>query len=729
MSLSDTEFTPVVLLAGLVLAVASLQPAMAQLYQPPRPYAMWDTWLFPDRGEYHLFFLQSERGVTWNKIGRAVSKDMIHWTPLASIPSKGPKGAWDEAPTLTGMTAKLGDRYVMFYGSASHGQQIGIMTSPDLKTWTKHPGNPTLKIMPPHYSGGDWRDMCTFYDPSEKRWHGYICAQTGQSRPVLGPVKDKTLVAWVYPANTRQRGGSALTLDAGPSAADNFDGIVFGERTPGKWMAGSNFYRRTPADQSAYRLETAGLDTLVQMAIVYKGDRITIYRNGEQYADYKNEDPVSFGSGTAAVFGLRHVGASERAGRFFAGAIEEARAYNVALDQAAIRGLKPGTASDQKPIALWDFKDGSTRDSMGTFPDGVLHGGATVVDGKLVLDGVDGYMITPTQGPKACIAHLVSKDLIEWDYLPPVLASPEFVDMEVPDYFELNGRHYLMFSSGRSRKDTSGRKNASGTYYVMGESRDGPYRVPGNALLLGSGNGRFDNYVGRTIPFEGGRLLYHHTAGGPVTWATPKLVRQYDDGTLWLKCWPGLAKLETRTLLDGVKGISTDDTVAEGKWSVQGDRLTGRAPKGKRSVLWLGVSAANAAITCKVDWNDAEAVGLIWRWDGKKGAGLSLRRETDIAAIVNVAAAGSKAPGLKLVDGYQGLKTHPSDKPGVNHVRVLVRAHRVEVYVNDRWIFGASLTDSPPTGRIGLLVEGGSGVFSELRIAEIEPMRIPKSAD
>ena len=37
---------------------------------------------------------------------------------------------------------------------------------------------------------------------------------------------DKTLVAWVSPADLTQRGGSALTLDNGDG---NFDGIVFGE--------------------------------------------------------------------------------------------------------------------------------------------------------------------------------------------------------------------------------------------------------------------------------------------------------------------------------------------------------------------------------------------------------------------------------------------------------------------------------------------------------------------
>ena len=47
---------------------------------------------------------------------------------------------------------------------------------------------------------------------------------------------DKTLVSWVCLANTTQQGGSALTIQRG----DPFDGIVFGEKEAGKWMAGSD---------------------------------------------------------------------------------------------------------------------------------------------------------------------------------------------------------------------------------------------------------------------------------------------------------------------------------------------------------------------------------------------------------------------------------------------------------------------------------------------------------
>src|SRR5260221_14307893 len=49
-------------------------------------------------------------------------------------------------------------------------------------------------------------------------------------------LKDKTLVAWVAPANLTQQGGSVLTIEDDQA---HFDGILFGEIAPAKWMPGS----------------------------------------------------------------------------------------------------------------------------------------------------------------------------------------------------------------------------------------------------------------------------------------------------------------------------------------------------------------------------------------------------------------------------------------------------------------------------------------------------------
>ena len=115
----------------------------------------------------------------------------------------------------------------------------------------------------------------------------------------------KTLVAWVIPANLTQQGGSVLTIQSG----DRFDAIVLGERARGRWMAGSNYYKRTQPNQNHYPAETADAETMVQIAIVYDAGDLRIYRNGKPYASYKTKNISLRGvDNHIAVFGLRHIG-------------------------------------------------------------------------------------------------------------------------------------------------------------------------------------------------------------------------------------------------------------------------------------------------------------------------------------------------------------------------------------------------------------------------------------
>ncbi len=79
---------------------------------------------------------------------------------------------------------------------------------------------------------------------------------------------DKTLVAWVTLPDKTLRAGSVLTVQHN----GRFDGIVFAELAPGKWMAGSELFLRSQQDQADYPDETTGGTQPVQMAVVYAGD-------------------------------------------------------------------------------------------------------------------------------------------------------------------------------------------------------------------------------------------------------------------------------------------------------------------------------------------------------------------------------------------------------------------------------------------------------------------------
>jgi len=209
------------------------------------------------------------------------------------------------------------------------------------------------------------------------------------------------------------------------------------------------------------------------------------------------------------------------------------------------------------------------------------------------------------------IAHLTSEDYLHWQYHEPVFISEPysrdnngFVFLEVPDYFQMGEKHYILFSSVRSRKsDTSGRKDASGTWYLISTRREGPYQVPSRPLLLGSGRGRHDHYVGRTLTYKGKRLLYHHTWGdGPVNWGTLKEVHQNQDGSLCLKYWSDLDLLATETLM-------------------KTDRFTLEAVRDTRKLRMFNIDASDIMVTCTLDLSKANAAALIWRSRSKTREG------------------------------------------------------------------------------------------------------------
>ena len=217
---------------------------------------------------------------------------------------------------------------------------------------------------------------------------------TGMSlAATLGEIRDKTLIVWVSPSDLDQRRGSALTLD---DTASHFDGIVFAELSEKRWMAGSNYHDRSQRDQENYAQETVRAGTLVQMAITYKGNEITLYRNAELYARYTVESQQVFPPESVIVFGRRHLEARDNS--CFRGKIDDARIYPEALTQGELSALKPGLPGDKDPWAWFTFENGNPQDLTGRFMETVLLGGAKIEDDCLVLEGLEPTMVAAPPG-------------------------------------------------------------------------------------------------------------------------------------------------------------------------------------------------------------------------------------------------------------------------------------------------------------------------------------------
>jgi len=249
---------------------------------------------------------------------------------------------------------------------------------------------------------------------------------------------------------------------------------------------------------------------VVQMAIVYRGSQITVYRNGKEYSSHRIDHPQTFGKESAVVIGLRHIEAGDKA--CFAGAVEDARIYDMALTPGQVAALASKTASEPKPLAWWTFEDGTARDRMNAFPPGKLVGHARIAQGRLLLDGHASYMISPQSAAplepvairhydspihfrpaKGVLAdtipffwkgeyhvfyllgglgrvtweHIVSKDLVHWKELPTALRpdpdrpnGPDGENMFTGSVTQREGTFHIFYTGWNPR-------NPEGREFIM----------------------------------------------------------------------------------------------------------------------------------------------------------------------------------------------------------------------------------------------------------------------
>ena len=323
-----------------------------------------------------------------------------------------------------------------------------------------------------------------------------------------------------------------------------------------------------------------------------------------------------------------------------------------------------------------------------------------------------------------CVGHVSSPNLKHWTYHDPYFVSEPytrdnngFVEFEVPDMFELAGKHYIVFSSIRSRKNfTSGREDASGTWYLVADRKEGPYTVPKNPLLMGTGMGRIDHYVGRTISHNGQRLMYCQNWGPytGVNWSTPKLVQANESNELSLRYWSDLDVFKKDKLLSVAALTVKSD--ADKRYQIQDiENLTA-----SDFMLTCDLDAARAT-SCTITWRSAlplrppnsekfPTYGL--RIDPKEG-------QFSLVQVVPSLHFGGNTYQMNLNDRYTNKSLCTAGKM---KVRIMVRRDRSEVYVNDRWLFNVGFRDMLLKGGFSVLAESGEVNLTNFEIDELEPL-------
>lgn len=109
-----------------------------------------------DNGKMTMWYtgFNSASPAAVTKVGRATSQNGIAWTKDASpVLAAGGAGAWDEGGVDQASVIWDGTQYLMAYrgwaaGAPDTTSRIGIATSPDGTTWTKHANNPVLTYGP-----------------------------------------------------------------------------------------------------------------------------------------------------------------------------------------------------------------------------------------------------------------------------------------------------------------------------------------------------------------------------------------------------------------------------------------------------------------------------------------------------------------------------------------------------------------------------------------------------
>jgi len=323
-----------------------------------------------------------------------------------------------------------------------------------------------------------------------------------------------------------------------------------------------------------------------------------------------------------------------------------------------------------------------------------------------VDDGYEALICARMPDNQSCIARMKSSDLIHWDVLPPI-ATPSVSQCEVPEYFQIGDKHYLIFACG-GRVDDKSRKNTAGTRYLISDSKTGTYVMPEDSLLLGSGNGRFDCYVGRTIEVNGQKILYYQNCGPRPAEGAPKIIRQNTDGTLWLQYWDGLAGLETGVILDKV--TSGEQTGYD--WKMDGNRLIGHKDYGISGYL-LSPVIKDINLTCTVNIENGNRAAVLFRHDENMGKGSAVILDAksgnvEIARTEN----GQSVMQDTMLLGIKAGKDYT--------VRIFARSEFADCYVDDRFIFSTVVDDTQLSGKVGFAVDSGIASFYDLRIASLE---------
>jgi predicted GH43/DUF377 family glycosyl hydrolase len=147
-------------------------------------------------------------------IGLAFSTDLKTWHREAPILRPEDGAEWERGGLYKPYLVKHGDTFYMYYNAKNaekrwH-EQTGVATSRDLKTWTRHPGNPLLRNGPPGSPDARFASD-PFVVTHRGQWAMYYfgLADNGKARDLVAVGRDPLNFSKVY----------EVLIDVGPSGS------------------------------------------------------------------------------------------------------------------------------------------------------------------------------------------------------------------------------------------------------------------------------------------------------------------------------------------------------------------------------------------------------------------------------------------------------------------------------------------------------------------------------
>jgi beta-fructofuranosidase len=287
---------------------------------------------------------------------------------------------------------------------------------------------------------------------------------------------------------------------------------------------------------------------------------------------------------------------------------------------------------------------------------------------------------------RGCIGLARSTDLLHWEYLPPLVRTPQYtLGPELPFLIENGGRWYLGHSMyGRFyapdwRRSHPGELPIGGVHYYVGREQFGPFIAPPGSEWLGAQPDP-PPYAAQLIKQDGEWLFMHW---GPVRYATalPKRVDFQADGRMRLRYWKGVEAARKESLLDGPLGEV---------------RLDGERGEGRN----VGRPATDCFFETTVSLDHDGAAGL------RLGSALLLLMDAKTGRI-GLADPATHEPRPERT--VQAALDHPV------RIRLVVDGSVVDVYADDLWLF-AEHCPRPHADQPRLKAFRGAVTFKDVRL-------------